>query len=99
MTGSSPPPTRQDGCASPRYGPYVANLGFDVIDRIAQVEAIRCGGDAEASADLMRQLGATYVIASTAADCAMPVDFAASPLFEQVFADGSVVIFHLSSAP
>ncbi len=81
------------------YGPYVANLGFNVIDRIAQVKTIRCGGDPEASADLMRQLGATYVIASTAADCEMPVDFAASPLFEQVFADGGVVIFHLSSAP
>ena len=47
----------------------------------------------------MRQLGATYVIASTAADCEKPVEFAASPLFELVFAEGGVVIFHLSSAP
>jgi hypothetical protein len=81
------------------YGPYAANLGFDVADRTALVDAIRCGGNAEVAADLMRQLGATYVIASTSPDCAMPVDFAASPLFDEVFADGGVVIFHLSSAP
>ena len=81
------------------FGPYVANLGFDPTARAAQVEAIRCGGDAGVAAELMRQLGATYVIASTSTDCARPVEFAASPLFEEVFADGGVVIFHLSSAP
>jgi len=51
------------------------------------------------AADLMRQLGATYVIGSTAPDCAMPVDFAASSQFEEVYAEGAVTIFHLSSAP
>jgi len=81
------------------YGPYVANLGYDAAERVAFVEAIRCGGSPEVAADLMRQLGATYVIGSTAPDCAMPVDFAASSQFEEVYAEGAVTIFHLSSAP
>ncbi len=51
------------------------------------------------SAEFMRILGATYVFPSYAADCANPVDFAASSLFEEVYADGSVTIYRLSSAP
>jgi hypothetical protein len=47
----------------------------------------------------MAELGATYVIADGGADCPFPVNFAASPLFEPAFANGSVTIYRLSSAP
>jgi hypothetical protein len=81
------------------FAPYVANLGFDPDLRLAQIDVIRCGGDPAASAALMAELGATYVIADGGADCPFPVNFAASPLFEPAFANGSVTIYRLSSAP
>jgi hypothetical protein len=80
------------------FSAYVANLGFDPTARLAAIEQIRCGGDPAASAQLMRELGATYVIPATRA-CAAPVDFAASPLFEPAYEEGGVRIFRLSSGP
>jgi hypothetical protein len=81
------------------FGPYVANLGFDPTTRQRLIDQIRCGGDPALSADLMRSLRATYIFPSNAADCADPVDFGASPLFDQVYANRSVTIYRLSSEP
>jgi hypothetical protein len=80
------------------FAPYVANLGFDPDLRLAQIDVIRCGGDEARAAEIMTELGATYVIPA-GGDCPDPVAFAQSPLFEQVYANGSVTIYRLSSAP
>ena len=81
------------------FAPYVANLGYDPSTRQALIAEIRCGGDAERAARLMEELGASYVFPTAGADCAAPVDFAGSPLFEEAYHEGSVVIYRLSSAP
>ena len=81
------------------FAPYVANLGYDPSARQALIAEIRCGGDAERSARLMEELGATYVFPTGGGGCAAPVDFAGSPLFEAAYREGSVVIYRLSSAP
>jgi hypothetical protein len=80
------------------FGPYVANLGYDPGPREEQINRIRCGGNVEEAAVLMHQLGADYVI-SAGAGCEAPVDFGASPLFEDVYTNGSVTIYRLSSEP
>ncbi|MGH2484248.1 MAG: hypothetical protein ACRDE9_07310 [Candidatus Limnocylindria bacterium] len=81
------------------FGPYIANLGYDPGVRQAALHAIRCGGDAEVAAALMRQYGAAYVFPTGGPGCEAPVDFAASPLFEEAYANQTVRIFRLSSAP
>jgi hypothetical protein len=77
------------------FGPYVANLGYDPYQREAVIHAIRCGGDANASAALMREYGAQYVIAEHGPTCEAPVDFAGSDLFAEVYANATVTIFRL----
>ena len=79
------------------FGPYVANLGYDPRPREEAIDRIRCGGDSEEAAALMRQLGADYVLPA-GAGCEAPVDFGASPLFERVYANDSVTIFRLREA-
>jgi hypothetical protein len=81
------------------FSPYVANLGYDPSTRQVLIDEIRCGGQAPRSAELMEELGATHVFPSTSADCASPVDFAGSPLFEEAYRHRSVVIYRLSSDP
>jgi hypothetical protein len=81
------------------FGPYVDNLGYDFGARQALVDEIRCGGDPDRAAELMVELGATYVFPTGGSDCAEPVDFGASDRFEEAYRDGSLVIYHLSSAP
>jgi hypothetical protein len=81
------------------FGPYIANLGYDPGVRQAALHAIRCGGDAEVAAALMQRYGAAYVFPTGGPACEAPVDFAASPLFEEVYANQTVRIFRLSSAP
>jgi hypothetical protein len=81
------------------FGPYVDNLGYDSGARQVLVEEIRCGGDADRAADLMTELGASYVFPTAGADCAEPVDFGASDRFEEAYREGSLVIYRLSSAP
>jgi hypothetical protein len=81
------------------FGPYVANLGYDFDARQAQVREIRCAGDPDRAAELMAELGASYVIPSGGLDCESPVDFAASDRFEEAFRSGSVAIYRLSSPP
>jgi hypothetical protein len=79
------------------FGPYVANLGYDPGPRAEEINRIRCGGDAEEAAALMRRLGARYVLPA-GAGCEAPVDFGSSPLFEEVYANGSVTIYRLREA-
>ncbi|MGH2488926.1 MAG: hypothetical protein ACRDFR_04860, partial [Candidatus Limnocylindria bacterium] len=77
------------------FGPYIANLGYDPAERQAAVHVIRCGGDAQVSATLMRRLGAAYVILDRGPTCEAPVDFAASDLFAEAYANPTVTIFRL----
>ena len=71
------------------FGPYIANLGFRPDERIADVMRIYCGGDAELSAQLMREYGATHVIdGGRPQPCVDPVDFGASSAFELVYEAG-----------
>jgi hypothetical protein len=79
------------------FGPYVANLGYDPGAREHDIDRIRCGGNVEEAADLMRRLGADYVLPA-GAGCEAPVDFAASPLFERVYANATVTIYRLRDA-
>jgi hypothetical protein len=81
------------------FGPYVANLGYDPGRREALIKEIRCGGDPVHAAAVMADLGATYVFPAGGPDCERPTDFAASPLFEEAYANGSVTIYRLSSVP
>jgi hypothetical protein len=77
------------------FGPYIANLGYPPDERIADVAEIYCGGDAERSADLMRQYGATYVVdGGRPQPCDGPVDFGMSASFELAY-DGSPRIWRL----
>ncbi|HSM37945.1 MAG TPA: hypothetical protein VK838_01345 [Candidatus Limnocylindrales bacterium] len=81
------------------FTPYVANLGFDPDQRVAQTYEIYCAGDPARSVALMRELGAAYVIDERRpADCSMPTDFAAEPALEQVYASDSIRIYRLADA-
>jgi hypothetical protein len=74
------------------FGPYIANLGYDPDARIADVTTIYCGGDAAASAVLMRWYGATYLVdGGRPQPCEQPVDFATSPAFELVYGEGPLI--------
>jgi hypothetical protein len=78
------------------FPPYVANLGYDPDHRVAQVHDIYCGGDPARSAALLRELGATYVVADGLPDgCATPTDFA-NPAFELAHEVGLVRIWRLA---
>ncbi len=79
------------------FGPYVANLGYDVDGRAAQVTEIYCGGSVERSAALMRQLGARYVVdAGRPTPCPARVDFAASGAFREAYANPSLRVWELA---
>ncbi len=70
------------------FAPYIANLGYAPDERIAEVATIYCGGDADASAEAMRRLGATYLIEARLESCVEPIDFGASAAFELVYDAG-----------
>jgi hypothetical protein len=74
------------------FGPYIANLGYQPDERIADVMAIYCGGDPQHSADLMRRHGATYLVdGGRPQPCNEPVDFGASTSFELVYDSGPLI--------
>jgi uncharacterized membrane protein len=77
------------------FAPYIANLGYPPDERIADVAEIYCGGDAQRSADLMRQYGAMYVVdGGRPQPCDASVDFGTSAAFELAY-DGSPRIWRL----
>jgi hypothetical protein len=79
------------------FAPYIANLGYQPDPRVADVLTIYCGGDAEASARLMRQYRASYLLdGNRPQPCVAPVDFGASGLFDLVY-DGSPRVWRLGS--
>jgi hypothetical protein len=74
------------------FGPYIANLGYQPDQRIADVMTIYCGGDAAASAALMRHYGATYLLdGGRPQPCASPVDFSMASDFELAYGDGPLI--------
>ncbi len=79
------------------FGPYVANLGYDADARAAQIVEIYCGGSADRSAALMRQLGARYVVdAGRPSPCPARVDFSTGPPFREAYANPSIRVWELS---
>jgi hypothetical protein len=80
------------------FAPYVANLGYSPDARVADVLAIYCGGDADRSAALMRQYGATYLVDGPGRPdgCLGSVDFSASRHFELVH-DAPVRVWRLTN--
>ena len=74
------------------FAPYVANLGYDPDQRIADVMDIYCGGDPGRSVALMRRYGATYLVdGSRPQPCVAPVDFASIPELELAYGEGPLV--------
>jgi hypothetical protein len=74
------------------FAPYVANLGYQPDERVADVLAIYCGGDPERSVELMRQYDATYIVqGGRPQPCVAPVDFGASGAFELAYDDGPLI--------
>jgi hypothetical protein len=81
------------------FTPYVANLGYDPDQRVEMVRQIYCSGDAAYAADLMRLLGADFVlVARLPGDCRAPTDFGASGELSLVYDAGGVRIWHLADA-
>jgi hypothetical protein len=81
------------------FGPYVANLGYDPDPRGAQVAEIYCGGDAARAADLMRALGATYVVdAGRPIPCATPTDFTTDRSFRLAYENPALRVWELIAA-
>ncbi len=81
------------------FGPYVANLGYDPDRRGAQVTEIYCGGDTARAAELMRGLGATYVVdAGRPSPCATPTDFSAGAPFSLAYQNPSLRVWELAPA-
>jgi hypothetical protein len=81
------------------FGPYIANLGYNPDDRIADVHRIYCDGDPALAAELMRRYGATYVVdAARPAACTAFTDFAISPSFELAYANDSLRIWRLADS-
>jgi hypothetical protein len=79
------------------FAPYVANLGYDPDQRVEQIRQIYCGGDAEASARLMRELGATYLVDEfRPSPCDAPVGFAESPAFALAYQNPSLRVWQLA---
>ncbi len=78
------------------FGPYVANLGYEPDARIEQVHEIYCGGDPARSAELMRALGATYLVdAGRPTPCPEPVTFEEGPMFRQAYANPALRVWEL----
>jgi len=81
------------------YAPYVANLGFEPDLRVAQVFEIYCGGDVARTVELLRLLGADYLLETgRPGDCTAPTDFSTSPALEQVYANPALRIWRLTDA-
>ncbi|MGH2455115.1 MAG: DUF2298 domain-containing protein [Candidatus Limnocylindria bacterium] len=81
------------------YTPYVANLGFDPDLRAAQVHDMYCAGDAGRTVELMRQLGADYLLdAGRPGDCLTPTDFSTSPDLVRAYDNTVIRIWRLADA-
>lgn len=80
------------------FGPYVANLGYDPDPRGEIVREIYCDGDAARAADLVRGLGASYVVdAGRPTPCATPTDFATDPRFRLAYENPSLRVWLVSA--
>ena len=78
------------------YPPYVANLGFDPDERVAQVHDIYCGGDIGRTVAVMRELGASYLIDGGRPDgCDTPTAFAEGPQLHMVFENAALRIWQV----
>lgn len=79
------------------FTPYVANLGFSPDERAEQVNEIYCAGDPSRSVELMRQLGAGYLIdARLPGDCTYPTDFTTTDELTLVYDSGGIRIWQLN---
>jgi hypothetical protein len=79
------------------YPPYVANLGFDPDTRVEQVREIYCAGSLERTAEVMRQLGASYLLDSGRPDrCEAPTEFRNGPQLTKVYENPALRIWRLN---
>lgn len=79
------------------FPPYVANLGFDPDERVAQIHEIYCGGDGSRTAALMRQTGADYLLEDgLPGDCPAPTSFVGAPGLTSVYDADGIRIWQLS---
>jgi hypothetical protein len=76
------------------FGPYAANLGYDPQQREIDTKSVYCDGP-EAAISIMLRYDATHVLSSGGVpDCAgQATDFAASPLFETIYAVDGVAVW------
>jgi hypothetical protein len=82
------------------FPPYVANLGFDPDQRVAEVPRIYCDGDPSAAVALMRQVGAGYLLEDgLPGDCASPTDFSAAPDLATIYELDGIRIWRLADDP
>ena len=79
------------------FPPYVANLGFDPDQRVAEVHSIYCDGEPGTAVSLMRDLGAGYLLEDgLPGECATPTDFAAAPELASVYDADGIRIWRLA---
>jgi hypothetical protein len=79
------------------FPPYVANLGFDPDQRVAEVHRIYCDGDPVAAVAVMRQVGAGYLLEDgLPGACGTPTDFAAAPGLASVYEEDGIRIWRLA---
>jgi len=79
------------------FGPYVSNLGYDPEPRQRDIHSVYCDGN-QAARQIMASYRATFVLSTAGLldrGGHAPTDFDGSPLFEAVFRNGSVAIWHL----
>jgi hypothetical protein len=82
------------------YPPYVANLGFDPDQRVAEVKEIYCSGSLDRTAAVMRELGATYLLDSGRPDgCDTPTQFVEGPQLHKVYENPALRIWQLTGNP
>lgn len=82
------------------FSPYVANLGYDPDERLAQIDRIYCGNDPADAARIARSLGAGYLLdTGPPRGCAPRTEFEGAADWTLVFSESGVRIFVVAEAP
>ena len=81
------------------FSPYVANLGYDPDERLAQIDRIYCGNDPADAARIARSLGAGYLLdTGPPRSCAPRTEFEGAADWTLVFSEPGVRIFVVAEA-
>ncbi len=81
------------------YSVYIANLGLDPTQRMAQVDQVYCGGNAARAAELADAMQADYLLDTgpPRSDCEARTDFGSSPRWTLAYRDGGLAIWKVES--